>query len=83
MPAVVDSFRRNKDYVKTRQIQKDILRQYEQDFGKHVDAKNLPRIRMVWQSIPIQLAKENKKLFLWTNQKRVQEAVILKLQFSG
>ena len=63
MPAVVDSFRRNKDYVKTRQIQKDILRQYEQDFGKHVDAKNLPRIRMVWQSIPIQLAKENKKFF--------------------
>ena len=63
MPAVVDSFRRNKDYVKTRQIQKDILRQYKQDFGKHVDAKNLPRIRMVWQSIPIQLAKENKKFF--------------------
>lgn len=63
MPAVVDSFRRNKDYVKARQIQKDILRQYEQDFGKHVDAKNLPRIRMVWQSIPIQLAKENKKFF--------------------
>lgn len=63
MPAVVNSFRRNKDYVKTRQIQKDILRQYEQDFGKHVDAKNLPRIRMVWQSIPIQLAKENKKFF--------------------
>lgn len=63
MPAVVDSFRRNKDYVKTRQIQKDILRQYEQNFGKHVDAKNLPRIRMVWQSIPIQLAKENKKFF--------------------
>lgn len=63
MPAVVDSFRRNKDYVKTRQIQKDILRQYEQDFGKHADAKNLPRIRMVWQSIPIQLAKENKKFF--------------------
>lgn len=63
MPAVVDSFRRNKDYVKTRQIQKDILRQYEQDFGKHVDAKNLPRICMVWQSIPIQLAKENKKFF--------------------
>ena len=63
MPAVVDSFRKNKDYAKVRQIQKDILRQYEQDFGKHVDAKNLPRIRMVWQSIPIQLAKENKKFF--------------------
>lgn len=62
-PAVIESFRKQKDYVKARQIQNDILRQYEQDFGKHVDTRTLPRIRMVWQSIPIQLAKENKKFF--------------------
>ena len=87
MPAVVDSFRRNKDYVKTRQIQKDILRQYEQDFGKHVDAKNLPRIRMVWQSIPIQLAKENKKFFFGQIKKGARssdfEIVIQWLMDSG
>ena len=63
MPAVVETFRESKDYQKVRQIQSDIVRQYEGDFGKHVDAKTLPRIRMVWDSIPIQLAKENRKFF--------------------
>ena len=42
MPAVVDSFRRNKDYVKTRQIQKDILRQYEQDFMIQMEDRIVP-----------------------------------------
>lgn len=63
MPAVVDFFREQKDYAEVRAIQKDIVRQYQGDFGKHVDARNLPRIRMVWESIPMQLAKENKKFF--------------------
>ena len=63
MPAVVDAFRIHKDYAEVRQIQNDIVRQYEGDFGKHVDARTLPRIRMVWDAIPIQLAKENKKFF--------------------
>lgn len=63
MPAVVDAFRMHKDYGEVRQIQNDIVRQYEGDFGKHIDSHTLPRIRMVWDSIPIQLAKENKKFF--------------------
>lgn len=63
MPAVVEAFRIQKDYAEVRQIQSDIVRQYEGDFGKHVDTKTLPRIRMVWDSIPMQLAKENKKFF--------------------
>lgn len=63
MPAVVEAFSIQKDYAEVRQIQNDIVRQYEGDFGKHVDAKTLPRIRMVWDSIPVQLAKENKKFF--------------------
>lgn len=63
MPAVVEAFRVRKDYTEVRQLQKDILRQYEGDFGKHVDGRNLPRIRMVWDAIPMQLAKENKKFF--------------------
>ena len=36
MPAVVDAFRLNKDYAEVRQIQSDIVRQYEGDFGKHI-----------------------------------------------
>lgn len=63
MPAVVDAFRQHKDYTEVRQIQSDIVRQYEGDFGKHIEPRVLPRIRMVWDSIPMQLAKENKKFF--------------------
>jgi len=63
MPGVVEEFRMHRDYNEVRQIQSDIIRQYEGDFGKHIDAKTLPRIRMVWDSIPMQLAKENKKFF--------------------
>ena len=63
MPAVVDAFRIHKDYSEVRHIQNEIVRQYEGDFGKHIDARTLPRIRMVWNSIPMQLAKENKKFF--------------------
>lgn len=63
MPGVVEEFRVHKDYNEVRQIQSDIVRQYEGDFGKYIDVKTLPRIRMVWDSIPIQLAKENKKFF--------------------
>ena len=63
MPAVVEQFRQQKDYNAVREIQKEIVRQYQGDFGKHIYAKDLPRIRMVWESRPMQLAKENKKFF--------------------
>ena len=63
MPAVVDYFREEKDYIGTREIQRDIVRQYKGDFGKHVESRELPRINMIWESIPMQLAKENKKFF--------------------
>lgn len=63
MPAVVDAFRMHRDYAEVRQIQNDIVRQYEGDFGKHIDTHILPRIRLVWDSVPMQLAKENKKFF--------------------
>lgn len=63
MPAVVDAFRMHRDYAEARQIQNDIVRQYEGDFGKHIDTHTLSRIRLVWDSVPMQLAKENKKFF--------------------
>ena len=63
MPAVVDAFRMHRDYAEVRQIQNDIVRQYEGDFGIHIDTHTLPRIRLVWDSVPMQLAKENKKFF--------------------
>lgn len=61
MPEAVLSFTQNKDFTRVRQIQKRILDAYEQDFSKHAPYDTVPKIRMVWNSIPSQLAKENKK----------------------
>ena len=63
MPEVVDFFRQRKDYQEVRRLQKSILNQYDGDFGKHIKGTALARIRLVWNSIPMQLAKENKKFF--------------------
>jgi predicted AAA+ superfamily ATPase len=63
MPEAVDLFRQDHDPSEVREIQEAIVRQYEGDFGKHVNAAQLPRIRMTWNAIPAQLAKENRKFF--------------------
>lgn len=61
MPAVVSAFVEDGNAEKVRTVQKNILDAYERDFSKHAPAIEVPRIRMVWNSIPAQLAKENKK----------------------
>ena len=61
MPEVVNNFVENKDYNKVRAIQENIINAYENDFSKHAPIAQLPRIRMIWQSIVGQLAKENSK----------------------
>lgn len=61
MPEAVQSFAENKDFNEVRDIQKRILAAYEQDFSKHAPNDMVPKIRMLWNSIPSQLAKENKK----------------------
>lgn len=61
MPEAVQSFAESKDFNEVREIQKRILAAYEQDFSKHAPNEIVPRLRMLWNSIPSQLAKENKK----------------------
>lgn len=61
MPEAVESFSQERDFGEVRSIQKRILEAYEQDFSKHAPNEIVPKIRMVWNSIPSQLAKENKK----------------------
>ncbi len=61
MPEAVQSFVENKDFNEVREIQNRILEAYVQDFSKHAPNEIVPRIRMLWKSIPSQLAKENKK----------------------
>ena len=61
MPEVVSFFVEEKDFGEVRYLQKQIIEMYENDFSKHTTEQELPRIRMVWNSVPMQLAKENKK----------------------
>lgn len=61
MPEAVQSFAESKDLNEVRAIQTRILAAYEQDFSKHAPHEIVPRLRMLWNSIPSQLAKENKK----------------------
>ncbi len=61
MPEAVLCFTEDQDFNEVRRIQKRILDAYEQDFSKHAPNEIVPKIRMVWNSIPSQLAKENRK----------------------
>jgi uncharacterized protein len=61
MPEAVLSYKDQSDFNEVRNIQKRILSAYEQDFSKHAPSEIVPRIRMLWNSIPAQLAKENRK----------------------
>ena len=61
MPEVVKDFIENKDFESVREIQKEILSAYEEDFTKHIPANTVAKIRLLWKSIPAQLRKEKKK----------------------
>lgn len=61
MPEVVNEYVTSKDFNRVREIQKNLLNYYQQDFSKHAEINLVPRLNLVWNSIPMQLAKENKK----------------------
>jgi predicted AAA+ superfamily ATPase len=61
MPEVVAEYAVNHDFAKAREIQKKILQDYDFDFAKYATPLLATKIRMLWNSIPQQIAKENKK----------------------
>ena len=61
MPEAVYSWTNDKDIEKVNKIQKNILDSYESDFSKHTDASEANKISLIWNGIPSQLARENKK----------------------
>lgn len=61
MPEIVQDFVENKDFESVRNLQKEILSAYEEDFTKHIPTNTVAKIRLLWKSIPAQLSKENKK----------------------
>jgi len=69
MPEVVLEFSKARDFNLARKIQNNILDSYQQDFSKHIPVNNLQRTRLIWDSIPVQLSKENKKFIYKDVQK--------------
>jgi predicted AAA+ superfamily ATPase len=61
MPEAVLSYSKQGDFKEVRAIQKRILSGYEHDFSKHASSEIVPRIRMLWNALPVQLARENRK----------------------
>lgn len=61
MPEAVAHYSKNGNLELVRIIQNNLLSAYEQDFSKHAPNETVPRLRMLWQSIPSQLARENRK----------------------
>lgn len=61
MPAAVNAYVESGSMNTVRKIQRRLISDYEQDFSKHAPTPVIPRIQMVWDGIPSQLAKENKK----------------------
>ncbi len=61
MPEVVNSWIKEKNMEKVNKIQENILRAYESDFSKHTTNIEANRISIIWNSIPSQISKENKK----------------------
>jgi uncharacterized protein len=61
MPEVVVDYIENRDIKAVRDIQNDILKSYQRDFSKYSDPMQALRVTEIWQSVPFQLAKENKK----------------------
>jgi hypothetical protein len=69
MPETVSRYVKTLDLLGVRKILKDILLAYTLDFAKYANAPDIPKLSMVWEAIPGQLAKENKK-FVFSNLKK-------------
>jgi len=74
MPAAVLAHVEQKGLQEVRAIQKQIIQDYRRDFSKHAPSREVPRINMVWDSIPVQLAKENKKFIYGAVKKSARAA---------
>ena len=61
MPEAVKAWTEGRDIREVDRIQGEILDAYESDYAKHADSVDMPKIRMIWNSLPSQLARENKK----------------------
>lgn len=68
MPEVVKTWIETHDYEEVEEVQNEILGDYADDFSKHAPLTDVPKIRWIWDSVPVQLAKENNK-FIFSHVK--------------
>ena len=61
MPEAVKIWSETHDYDEVTDVQNEILNDYESDFAKHAPLSEVPKIKMIWNSVPVQLARENNK----------------------
>lgn len=73
MPEAVQDFIDHHDYDEVKKIQDDILSDYADDFSKHVPLSDLEKVRLIWDSVPVQLSKENNK-FVFSHVKEGKRA---------
>lgn len=73
MPEAVQYFSETTDFFKVQEIQNEIINSYVLDFAKHAPPQDIPKLSLIWESIPAQLGKENKK-FLFTALKHTARA---------
>ena len=73
MPAVVQEYINTKNFENIKKIQNEILQDYADDFSKHAPVSEIEKIRMIWHSVPKQLAKENNK-FVFSHVKQGKRA---------
>ena len=69
MPEAVELYSRTRDVDGVRRVQRDILRGYELDFAKYASPTDIPKLSLVWGSVPAHLARENKKFMFSTVRK--------------
>ncbi len=73
MPEVVREYIETNDFQTVAEIQDEILSDYADDFSKHAPIAEIEKLRMIWESIPKQLAKENNK-FVFSHVKEGKRA---------
>jgi predicted AAA+ superfamily ATPase len=69
MPEAVAIYQETQDLNRVRKVQENLLLAYYGDFSKHIPAREIPKVRLIWDSLPAQLGKENKR-FLYSTMKQ-------------
>ena len=77
MPEAVKTWLSTRDFDEVEQVQNEILRDYSDDFSKHAPISEVPKIRWIWDSIPVQLAIEKPTGFMKLTLKMLQRRTMM------